>query len=103
MVASLLFASSLPGERIEMWGSLNTISFIGNRYANLRDTSGFETPPSKRVGGNFVQDAITGALRHRRLGNRAARNVDKHQADAASGNIGVLCFVWIFGQRRAHC
>ena len=61
-------------------GSLNTISFIGNRHANLRDTSGFETPPSKRVGGNFVQDAITGALRHRRLGNRAARNVDKLSA-----------------------
>ncbi len=54
------------------------ISFIVDRHSDLRHGSGFEPPPSKRVDGNFIEDPITGALCHHRIGDFAARSIDSH-------------------------
>ena len=79
------------------------ISFIVDRYSDLRHGSGFESPPSKRVDGNFIEDPIPGALRHHRIGDFAARSINSHNANTASSDIGTLGLVWILGQRSAHC
>ena len=79
------------------------ISFIIDRHSDLRHSSGFESPPSKRVGGNFIEHRITGALRHDRVCNLPARSIDSHDANTASSDIGTLRLVWILGQRSAHC
>ena len=79
------------------------ILFIIHRYSDLRHGSGFEPPPSKRVDGNFIEDPITGALCHHRIGDFAARSIDSYDANTASGDIGALCLVRILGQRSAQC
>ena len=79
------------------------ISFIIDRHSDLRHSSGFESPPSKRVGGNVVEDRITGALRHDRVRNLPARTIDCHDANTVSSDFGALRLIWILGQRSAHC
>jgi hypothetical protein len=79
------------------------ISFIIHRHLDLRQSSGFESPPSKRVGCNFVEDRITGALRHDRVCNLPARSIDCHDANTVSSDFGALRLIWILGQRSAHC
>src|SRR3989442_14074078 len=78
------------------------ILFIVDRYSDLRHGSGFEPPPSKRVDGNFIEDPITGALCHHRIGDFAARSIDSHDAITASGDIRALCLVWILWQVSAQ-
>ena len=56
------------------------ISFIIDRHSDPRHSSGFEWPPSKRVGGNFIEHRITGALHHGRVCDLPARSiVDAHE------------------------
>ena len=81
----------------------NRISFISNRHSDLRHTSGFELPSSKRLGGNFIEDRVAGALRHHRIRHLPARSIDNHDANTISSNIGMFCLVWVLGQRSAHC
>ena len=79
------------------------ISFIIDRDPNLRHSSGFESTPSKRVGGNLIEHRITRALRHHRVRNLPARTIDSHDANTASSDIGALRLVWVLGQRSVHC
>jgi len=50
----------------------------------MRLSSGFELPPSKRFGGNFITHRITGALSHDCISDFAAPNIDSHDANTAS-------------------
>src|SRR5204863_5474546 len=77
------------------------ISLISDRHSDLRDTSRFEPPSSKRLSGHFIEDRVTGALCHHRVGNFAAAGVDNHRTNTASINIRAFCLVWIFWQWRS--
>ena len=81
----------------------NAISFIRDRHPDLRYTSGFEPPSSKRLGGNLIEDRVARALRHHRIRHLPARSIDNHDANTISSNIGMFCLVWVLGQRSAHC
>ena len=96
----LVIAGELP---LFLSGGTNAISFISDRHSDLRDTSGFEPPPSKGLGGNFIKNRVTGALRHHGIRDFPGHSIDNHDANTASSNIGVLCLVWILGQGSTHC
>src|SRR5205807_827308 len=72
------------------------------RHSDMRHNSGFESPPSKRFGGNFIKHRITGALSHDRISDFAAPSIDSHDANTASSDIGALRLVWVLRQRSAH-
>jgi hypothetical protein len=75
----------------------NVISFINDRHSDMRHSSGFESPLSKRFGGNFIKHRITGALSHDCISHFAAPSIDSHEANTASSDIGALGLVRILG------
>src|SRR6266480_1375825 len=100
---SLQLRALMPGTSSVPSRTSEFHSFIADRHSDLRNTSGFEPPPSKRLGGHFIENCATGALHHHHIRNLAACSVDNHDANTASSNIGVLCLVWILGQGSTHC
>ena len=84
-----------------LWKEKNMVSFIADWHPNLRHRAGFEAPPLKGLGRDFIEDVIPGAFRHHRTGNVAARGINYHHANAVASDMGPLCLVGILGEWRA--
>ena len=76
------------------------VSFIADWHPNLRHRAGFEAPPLKSIGRDFIENPVAGAFRHRRTGNFAARGINDHYANAIASDMGSLCLVGVLGERR---
>ena len=78
------------------------MSFKGDRHSNLRHCSGFEPPPAKSISRAFIENLISCAFHHHRVGNFAGRGINRHNANAAGSDVGALCFVGVIGTRGAN-
>ncbi len=83
-----------------IWEEKNMVSVIGDRHSNLRHRSGFEAPPLKSIGRDFIENPVAGAFRHHRTGNFAACGINDHYANAIASDMGSLCLVGVLGKRR---
>src|SRR5947207_14480692 len=99
---SLQLRALMPGTLYVLSRTSESHSFIADRHSDLRNTSGFEPPPSKRLGGRRIKDRVTGALRHHRIRDCSARSVDNRDANPASSHSGVLCLVSILGHENTQ-
>ena len=76
--------------------------FIADWHSDLRHRSGFEPPLSKSIDRGFIENRITGALLHGRIGHFADRGINRHNANPAASDMGVLRLVGVHGGRGAN-
>src|SRR5437773_10636754 len=74
-----------------IWEEKNMVSVIGDRHSHLRHRPGFEAPPLKSIGRDFIENPAARASRHHRTVNFAARGTNDHYATAIASVIGPLC------------
>ena len=76
--------------------------FVADRHSDPRHRSGFEPPLSKSFGRAFIENRITAALLHGRIGYFAARGINRHNANPVTGDMVVLRLVGVHGERAAN-
>jgi|HubBroStandDraft_4_1064222.scaffolds.fasta_scaffold04764_3 hypothetical protein len=72
----------------------------GDRDFHSRNCSGLKLPSSERANRRIIQDRVTDAYRHGRVGHAPASNVNCHDANPAAGNVTTTGFVRVFRSRR---
>jgi len=76
--------------------------FVADRHSDLRYRSGFEPPLSKSIGRALIENRITAALLHGRIGYFAARGINRYNANPVAGDMVVLRLVGVHGERAAN-
>jgi len=84
-------------------GRISMSSFIADRYADLRYGAGFKPPGFEGLNGKLVEHCAAGALEHPCVSDCSGRGINRHHANAASGEVAAFRFVRVLRQRRADC
>src|SRR5207237_5150410 len=74
-------------------------------FYSRRGCSWAESPPSERAGGGVIENRATYALRHRRVSDTAAGDVNSEDGDTATSDVTTAGFVGIirFWRKNRDC
>src|SRR5438046_8753951 len=75
-----------------IWEKKNMVSVIGDRHSNLRHRSGFEAPPLKSIGRDFIENPDAGAIRSQRTCSFAACGITEHDSHPTASHIHSIAF-----------